>query len=235
MKKIFAGLLIAASMLVSVVAMAADNFTLPSTTDVQINNPRGAYAWFIDGNHSYGLPEVGAGDEIQYNIDAAGRYATKANLVDDAAKAAGAGVPVDASLIGFQMNIIADNPKGLGNDGGHAEDTAFLAYGTNSDDTWINFSLGLDAAVQNIAGDMEAEDFGMWTITFDGGSSNQNVPIDITTGTPVPMRFAGNAASVNHDMISPVTLKVSDIGVEAAKGTWDAHLTATIVVGALNY
>lgn len=127
----------------------------------------------------------------------------------------------------------ANAVTGLAKDSGSAQDTAFMAYGTNVKDTWINFELGMTKG-ENIANDMTIEDLGQWTITFDGGGVDNSKTI-VLNGDAIPMRFAGIAAHVNHDMVAPVTLSVGNVGVEAKQGEWNGTLKATIIAAENNF
>lgn len=230
MKKLIGGLLMVSAMLIGSVAMAADtNWTAASTTDVTVTNPSGAYAYFI--NQTTGLASTIGGKEIIYNpsrLPGSG-YSNPTTVKEDAVKAAGG----NTDFIGYDMTIAQGNAlTGLAKDSGSAQDTAFLAYGTNAQDTWINFDLDMDIE-QNIAGDMKLDDLGIWTLTFDSG--DQNSKTITLNGGAVPMRFAGSAAHVNQDMVAPVTLSVDNVGVEARQGEWKGSLTATIMPGVNNF
>lgn len=65
MKKLIGGLLMVSAMVLGTAAMAADNWTGPSTVDVTVTNPSGAYAYFIDG--TTGLANVLSAKPIIFN------------------------------------------------------------------------------------------------------------------------------------------------------------------------
>jgi hypothetical protein len=180
---------------------------------VLVDNAPVAYAYFIDGTH--GLPSS-IGDPIVF-LPGSGMDAT---TLAAAAQAAAAGT----DFVGYRLDIVGD----LVNHKGAAKDTAIVACGSNVAGSQISFSLNIPP-VANARGEASLADMGEWSFLWDGLTVANPIKAD---GTAVTMGLCVRAVDQNVDIITPLTLNVDKVGIEAAQGAWNGTFTLTVVPGA---
>lgn len=215
--KLFAGLLIGASMLIASVAMAAPYINTANTANgeasVGVNVIQDAYAYFV--TNTLGAPAdanpnpIGGGAAVNGTSAVWGPTASRA---EDFTTMLGADGKFDITIKG---NFATNSACGA--------DTEYMAYGANTTGFTADYVLDMNAVGGKRIGD-GTQGYGSWYLAVDGQADDANLlKPDASNKATVQL------GPINQDLVSRVKLSLVGVGEEVPSGAYSGKLTLTVM------